>query len=177
MIIYKDLLTGDEMFTDSSKVRLIDDSLYEVECRPVTRKQGEIEIAGFNPSADDGVDGDVGTDETVETGLDLVLNQRLSETGFSKNDYKNYLKTYTKDLQEKWKSLEWTDGQIIEAKSKLTEAVKKILPKIGDLQFFLGESINPDGMVGLLEYRQKEDGSAEVPIMMFFKHGLQEEKV
>jgi hypothetical protein len=32
-------------------------------------------------------------------------------------------------------------------------------------------------MVGLLEYRDKEDGSGEVAIMMFFKHGLDEEKV
>ena len=40
-----------------------------------------------------------------------------------------------------------------------------------------GESTNPDGMIGLLEYREKEDGSGEVPVMMFFKHGLEEEKV
>jgi len=40
-----------------------------------------------------------------------------------------------------------------------------------------GESTNPDGMIGLLEYREKEDGSGETPVMMFFKHGLEEEKV
>lgn len=38
-----------------------------------------------------------------------------------------------------------------------------------------GESSNPDGAVGLLEYRESGDG--ETPIMMFFKHGLEEEKV
>lgn len=59
----------------------------------MTRKQGEIAIDGFNPSAEDA---DEGTDEAVETGLDLVLNQRLMETAFGKADYKNYLKTYTK---------------------------------------------------------------------------------
>jgi len=174
MIIYKDLITGDELFTDSSKVKLVDGCLFEVECRHVTRKQGEIEIAGFNPSAEEV---DEGTDDQVESGLDLVLNQRLVETGFSKNDYKNYLKTYTKSLQDKWKELEYTEDQINNAKTKLTEAVKKVLPKLGDFQFFLGESTNPDGMVGLLEYREKEDGSGETPIMMFFKHGLEEEKV
>jgi len=121
--------------------------------------------------------GDEETDELVETGLDLVLNQRLIETGFSKNDYKNYLKTYTKSLQEKWKELEYSEEQINNAKSKLTEAVKKVLPKLSDLQFFLGESSNPDGCVALLEYRPNEDGSGETPVMMFFKHGLEEEKV
>ncbi|CAG2115355.1 unnamed protein product [Medioppia subpectinata] len=173
MIIFKDLITGDELFTDSSKVRLVDGCLWEVECRHVTRKQGEIEIAGFNASAEEA---DEGTDEQVESGLDLVLNQRLVETGFSKSDYKNYLKTYTKSLQDKWKELEFSEDEINTAKTKLTEAVKKVLPKLGDYQFFLGESTNPDGMVGLLEYREKEDGSGETPVMMFFKHGLDEEK-
>ena len=32
-------------------------------------------------------------------------------------------------------------------------------------------------MVALLDYRAKEDGSGETPIMIFFKHGLEEEKV
>jgi len=174
MIIFKDLITGDEMFTDSSKMKLVDGCVYEVECQLVTRKQGEIQIEGFNPSAEEL---DEGTDDAVESGLDIVLNQRLIETGFSKNDYKNYLKTYTKALQEKWKELEYSDEKINESKTKLTEAVKKVLPNLGDYQFFLGESSNPDGMVALLEYRPKDDGSGETPIMMFFKHGLEEEKV
>lgn len=100
------------------------------------RKQGEINIDGFNPSAEDA---DEGTDETSESGYDLVLNQRLIETSFSKSDFKNYLKTYTKSLQEKWKELEWSEEKINNAKAKLTEAVKKILPIVGDAQFFMGK--------------------------------------
>lgn len=172
MIIYKDLLTGDEMFTDSSKVKLVDGAIYEVECRHISRKLGDVQLEGSNPSAEEL---DEGTDETTESGLDLVLNQRLVETSFSKSDYKNYLKTYTKALQEKWKELEWNEEQTNIAKTKLTEAVKKVLPKLDDYQFFLGESVNPDGMVALLEYRDGDNG--EVPIMMFFKHGMEEEKV
>uniref|UniRef100_A0A2I9LPT5 Translationally-controlled tumor protein homolog n=1 Tax=Centruroides hentzi TaxID=88313 RepID=A0A2I9LPT5_9SCOR len=172
MIIYKDLLTGDEMFTDSSKCRLVDDCLFEVECRHISRKQGDIQLDGANPSAEEV---DEGTDEYVESGLDLVLNQRLVETGFSKNDYKSYLKSYTKMLQDKWKEVGKTDDEINHAKAKITEAVKKILPKLSEVQFFLGESSNPDGMVAILEYR--DDGSGEKPYMMFMKHGLEEEKV
>lgn len=40
------------------------------------------------------------------------------------------------------------------------------------LQFFTGESINPDGAVGLLDFR--EDGVT--PYMTFFKDGLEIEK-
>lgn len=50
-------------------------------------------MEGFNPSQEEA---DEGTEDIVESGLDIVLNQRLVETGFSKNDYKTYLKTYTK---------------------------------------------------------------------------------
>jgi len=172
MIIFKDLLTGDEMFTDSSKVKLVDGCIWEVECKHVTRREGDIVLAGSNPSAEEA---DEGTDLATESGLDVVLNQRLVETGFTKSDYKNYLKSYTKALQEKWKELEWADDQIAEAKGKLTEGVKKVLKNLDDYQFFLGEGTNPDGCVGLLEYR--DAGSGEVPILLFFKHGLEEEKV
>ena len=39
-------------------------------------------------------------------------------------------------------------------------------------QFFTGESMNPEGMIGLLDYR--EDGTT--PYMIFFKDGLDIEK-
>uniref|UniRef100_A0A1E1XUG3 Translationally-controlled tumor protein homolog n=1 Tax=Amblyomma sculptum TaxID=1581419 RepID=A0A1E1XUG3_AMBSC len=173
MLLFKDKISGDEMFTDSSKYKLVDDCIFEVECQHVTRKQGEIQLDGANPSAEEL---DEGTDESVESGLDLVLNMLLVETGFSKADYKNYLKTYTKALQEKWKEEGKSAEEIEDAKAKLTAAVKKVLPKLDDYQFFLGESCNAEGIVGLLEYREKP-GGGETAVMMFFKLGLDEEKM
>lgn len=85
MLLFKDKISGDEMFTDSSKYKLVDDCLFEVECQHVTRKHGEIQLDGANPSAEEV---DEGTDEAVESGLDLVLNMRLVETGFGKSEYK-----------------------------------------------------------------------------------------
>lgn len=167
-------MIGDEMFTDSSKIKVVNDCLYEVECRYVTRKEGDVALDGANPSAE-GEDGDEGADACVVSGLDVVLNQRLVETGFSKADYKNYLKTYTKSLMEEWKKREWSDEKIADSKAKFTEAAKTVLKKLDDCKFFLGESSNPDGMVALLEYREHENG--ETPILLFFKHGVEEEKV
>merc|ERR1711972_540945 len=61
-----------------------------------TRKQGEIAIAGMNASAEEE---DEGTDEVTESGVDLILNHRLVETGFGKkNDYMAYLKDYMKNV-------------------------------------------------------------------------------
>lgn len=176
MLIFKDILTNDEMFTDSNPLELVDDCLYEVKCTHVTRKHGDVVLDGANPSAEDDADAG-GCDEATESGLDLVLNQKLQSTSFNKADYKNYLKTYTKSLQEKWKEMDLTPEQLAEYKEKFTQAVKKVLPKLDEAEFFVGESCNPDGMVAILEYRDKADGSGEEAIMMFFKHGLEREKV
>lgn len=42
-------------------------------------------------------------------------------------------------MQEKWKELGKNEEEIADAKGKLTEAVKKVLKKLDDLQFFLGK--------------------------------------
>lgn len=102
------------------------------------RKHGDVAIDGFNPSAE-GAEPDEGCDETSESGYDIVLNQRLQETNYNKADFKLYLKNYTKNLQEKWKELEWSDEKIADAKAKLTAGVKKVLPIVGDAKFFMGK--------------------------------------
>lgn len=72
--------------------------------------------------------------------------------------------------------MEYSDDQIADYKTKMMDAVKKIMPKLGEAEFYVGESCNPDGMIALLEYREGPDGN-ETPIMIFFKQGLEEEKV
>lgn len=52
--------------------------------------------------------------------------------------------------------------------------MKDVLSRFKDLQFFTGESMEIEGVVGLMEYRDIDGQS--VPVMMFFKHGLDEEK-
>ena len=66
----------------------------------VTRKQGEIQLDGYNPSAEESLEG---TDEAVESGVDIVLNHRLAETyAFSdKKSYTAYLKDYMKKYVHK----------------------------------------------------------------------------
>lgn len=63
----------------------------------VTRKQGDVQIEGFNPSAEEASEG---TEEAVESGVDVVLNHRLSETyAFGdKKSFTAYLKEYMKKL-------------------------------------------------------------------------------
>ncbi|XP_055693175.1 translationally-controlled tumor protein homolog [Lutzomyia longipalpis] len=171
MKIYKDIITGDEMFSDTYKVKLVDEVIYEVTGKLVTRKHGDIAIDGFNPSAEEA---DEGTDEAVESGVDVVLNHRLCETfAFGdKKSYTLYLKDYMKKLIEKLQ--EKHPDQVDTFKNNMNKAMKDILGRFKELQFFTGESMDCDGMVAMMEYRDIDGDS--VPILMFFKHGLEEEK-
>jgi hypothetical protein len=55
-----------------------------------TRKQGDVVLDGANASAEEA---DEGTDEACESGIDIVLNHRLVETGFpDKKAFTEYLK-------------------------------------------------------------------------------------
>lgn len=62
--------------------------------------------------------------------------------------------------------------------SKLTSIQKPLtdlLKKFKDLQFFTGESMDPDGMVVLMDY--KDIDGEERPVLYFPKYGLTEEKL
>ena len=62
----------------------------------ITRKAGEVQIDGFNPSAEEVGDS---TEECVESGVDVVLNHRLQES-FAFGDKKSYT-LYLKDFMKK----------------------------------------------------------------------------
>lgn len=65
-------------------------------------------------------------------------------------------------------------GEVDTFKTNMNKAMKDILGRFKELQFFTGESMDCEGMVAMLEYR--DVGETQVPILMFFKHGLLEEK-
>uniref|UniRef100_A0A8C6FJZ1 Translationally-controlled tumor protein n=1 Tax=Moschus moschiferus TaxID=68415 RepID=A0A8C6FJZ1_MOSMO len=83
--IYRDLISHDEMFSDIYKIREVADGLHlEVEGRVVSRTEGNIDDSpvGGNASAE-GPEGE-GTESTVLTGVDLVMNHHYQETSFTK---------------------------------------------------------------------------------------------
>merc|ERR1711977_405601 len=62
MKIFKDVFTGDELFSDTYEIKLIDDVIYEVYGKYETRKEGNIQLEGSNASAE-GEDADEGADD------------------------------------------------------------------------------------------------------------------
>jgi len=171
MRIYKDIFTGDEMFSDSYRLKLVDEVIYELQGKLVTRKAGEVILQGANASAEEA---DEGADDAVESGVDIVLNHRLMETyAFGdKKSYTAYLKDYMKKLVAKLQ--ESQPDEVDKFKTNMNKVMKDLLGRFKDLQFFTGESMEIDGMVAIMEYRDIDGDS--IPFLMFFKHGLDEEK-
>eukprot|EP00128_Syssomonas_multiformis_P006048 Colp12_sorted_trinity150504_noHs@17080 len=171
MLIYQDVITGDELFSDSFPNKLVDDMVYEVEGRSIKVKEGiDDALIGGNASAE-GEDMGEGVEDDVKQVIDVVYSHRLVETQFDKKSYTTYIKGYMKAIKE---HLEKTNPERVDAFMKGAAAVvKKILGNFSDYQFFTGESMNVDGAVVLLNYR--EDGIT--PYFVIFKDGLKEIKV
>jgi len=169
MIIFRDIVSGDELFSDSNRYEVIDDCIYKIQVKNVVRKDGEIVLEGSNPSAEEVEEG--ADDSGEQRGLDVVLNARLVETGFQKADFKKYAKTYGKALVDKMTENEAKPEEIELTKKRLVNGMLFILKKFDNLQFFIGESCNPDGAVVFAEYVD------DVPVMYAFRAGIDEEKV
>merc|ERR1712172_21497 len=160
MIIYKDLFGGnDELASDTYKIKIIDEVILEIEGKSITYVPGKLDDAlfGGNASAEGGVEE---TEEETVTGCNIVLAHRLSETFFDKKAFTVYIKDFMK------KTLK-------HLKANAQGAVKKILGSFKEWQFFTGESMDPEGSLAFMNYR--EDGVT--PYIQIFIDGLDQEKV
>ena len=105
----------------------------------VSRKAGaDFVLEGSNASAEEA---DEGTEEATESGVDLVLNHRLVETGFGKKaDYMNYLKDYMKRVVAYLESNDKKD-QVEGFKKNINGVMKGLLGRFNDLQFYTGRHV------------------------------------
>ena len=95
-------------------------------------------MEGANASAEEA---DEGTDAASESGIDVVLNHRLVETGFgSKKDYTVYLKDYMKKVVTYLEENDMKD-QVDGFKKNISAVMKELLGKFKDLQFFTGKKL------------------------------------
>ncbi|EJT47180.1 translationally-controlled tumor protein [Trichosporon asahii var. asahii CBS 2479] len=131
-------------------------------------KDGDVDI-GANPSAEE-------AEEAMADGAEQVNNvvhsMRLQPSSFDKKpelisrhatsflkltsqSYLAYLKGYMKAVKA---HLQEKNPERVEAFEKNAQTfAKKIIGNFKDYEFYVGESMNPDGMVALLNYR--EDGT------------------
>jgi hypothetical protein len=154
--------------SDSFSKKEIDDVVYEVDCKMITKGAVEVNI-GANASAE-GDDEDPGVDDQSYQVNNVVDSFRLEQTSFDKKGYLTYIKGYMKAIKAK---LEEKSPERVAIFEKGAQAyVKKILENFGDYEFYTGDSMDPEAMVIPLGYR--EDGTT--PYLVYWKDGLRAEK-
>lgn len=194
MIVYKDFLTGDELFSDVYPMKFVgpNENIVQLRGKSKTETSSAMNIdIGGNPSAEEAAET---MDEASKTGVDIVLDNRLVEVPeFTKEQYREKIKGYIKKLMkakdDKIKELE-AEGKkneklVEELKSQHTafkntimEDLKSVILtgfKKKEFQVFLGETLSEDSMVILMTY--PEDDPEGRPLMYFVRYGLKEEKV
>lgn len=158
------------MVSDAFNLKEVDGVAFEADAAMITVNEGGDVDIGANPSAEGG-------DEALEDGAqqvnNIVYNFRLQETSFDKKSYLTYLKGYMKSVKSHLQQKGASDEEISAFEKGAQAFAKKIIANFKDFDFYTGESMNPDGMVALLNYR--EDGVT--PYFTFWKHGLKEEKL
>lgn len=166
MIVYTDLLTGDEMISDTYDLNEVEDGFFfEVEGNWATVGDVDVDI-GANPSAEEA---DEGTESTSRKVVDVVDSFRLVEqSGHDKKSFMGYIKPWLGKVVEKL-----PEDQQGEFKTKAQPAIKYLIGKIKDLQFFTGESMDPDGTLAFAYYKE----GASNPTFLFPKYALKGQKV
>ena len=167
MLVYQDLLTGDELLSDSFPYKEIENGmLWEVEGKWVVKGSVDVDI-GANPSAEGGED-DEGVDDQAVKVVDIVDTFRLQEQPpFDKKQFVVFMKRYIKNLTAK---LDEEKQEVF--KKNIEPATKFLLSKIKDLQFFVGESMHDDGGLVFAYYKE----GAVDPTFLYFAYGLKEIK-
>ncbi|KAJ8572855.1 hypothetical protein K7X08_009366 [Anisodus acutangulus] len=167
MLVYQDLLTGDELLSDSFPYKELENRcLWEVQGKWVVQGAVDVDI-GANPSAE-GADEGEGVDDQAVKVVDIVDTFRLQEQpSFDKKQFVTYMKRYIKNLTPK------LVGEAQETfKKNIESATKFLMAKLKDLQFFVGESMHDDGSLVFAYYK---DGATD-PTFLYLAPGLKEVK-
>ncbi|KAL4786342.1 Mss4-like protein [Aspergillus varians] len=178
MIIYKDIISDDEVLADTFDIKTVDGVFYECNCRKYLKKQNEdFELAGANPSAEEGgEDGGEGEEvmvHDIEDQFRLVWLKAEDGLKPSKDAFKSHLKTYMKKVLQTLTAKGASAETITEFKTNAPAAVKKILANYDNYDVLMGQSMDGDAMHVLIDFR--EDGVT--PYATLWKHGLEEMKV
>ncbi|KAJ5167525.1 uncharacterized protein N7482_006306 [Penicillium canariense] len=180
MLIYQDIVSGDEILSDTFKINPAKDCpiLWEADCRKYLKKKNEdFALEGANPSAEEGEEG--GDDDEAVMVHDIEEQFRLvwlkTEEGLkpSKDSFKSHLKSYVKKILKHLTESGASDETIAEFKAGAAGAVKKILGNYDNYDVLMGQKMDGDAMHVLIDFR--EDGVT--PFATIWKHGVKEIKV
>ena len=196
MLLYKDVISGDEMLSDSYDIKVRAQRCVPWRALPGAREgeygasrclkhvavcarvqEGEIffEVAGKWVVTGD-VEVDIGANASAEEAaeelessskkvVDIVDAFRLQETSWDKKGFMGYIKTFMKTVADKLPA-ERKEAFMAAAPA----AVKELLGRFDELQFFTGESSDLEGS---LAYAYYKEGAVD-PTFCYFKDALKE---
>jgi len=178
MIIYKDRVCGDELFSDTYPVKLVHEGFfYEVKGKHETRKEN---LDGVNIGANASEDNpDEECDAGSSSGINVCLDNRLTATAFKNK--KEFVKTTLSPYLKRVKDLLIAEGEEDRAakfEKDAKQAVKDfIFEKYSEFDFYQVESMDPEAMIILVLWKTEEGQTDEHPYLYFFKEGCIAEKV
>ncbi|CCK68378.1 Tma19p KNAG_0A07250 [Huiozyma naganishii CBS 8797] len=167
MKIYKDIISNDELLSDAYDLQLVDGVIYEADCVRWSKSVGTTSIS-------------VPTHPLKPVTRTLKKVLRLSTTLFTLSDcsqllstevFLTYIKGYMKSIKAKLQ--ESNPDEVATFEKGAQTYVKKVIGSFKDWEFYTGESMDPDAMILMLNYR--EDGTT--PFVAMWKHGVVEEKI
>ena len=135
MKVFKDLISGDEMFSDSyPHQQLYNDAIWEVKAK-YTKKSSDFVAIASDDVADYYDDGDMV--------VNLVDAFPLQEVQLTKKDFMSYVKGFFKSVVTKLKE-EGKEDRVKGFQQGATEAVKYIVSNFDEFQFYAGANYNVD---------------------------------
>jgi hypothetical protein len=160
--------TGDELLSDSYNVKDSEDGFF-IEVDGKWTEVGDVDVdIGANPSAEEGGE-DEGVDGASRKVVDIIDAFRLVEQpSYKKADFMGYIKPWLAKITE-----ELPEGERDDFKEKAQVGIKFLLGKIKELQFFTGESMDPESTMVYAYYKE----GAENPTFLFPKAAMHEVKM
>lgn len=174
MRVFKCIFSGVEVFCDFDRLLVTEDDVVYV----LEGKYIEIggEDYGLATNADeDAEEGAVaeGAESTKQRVVDVVHNNRLTETCYDKKSFMAYIKGYMKNLNDKLKESDPARSAAFVAGAQAF--VKKVVASFDDYQFFLPPLSDDANQEEAILVLCKWEG--EVAKFFFWKDGLKGERV
>jgi hypothetical protein len=178
MILFHDIFTGKDILTDSYKIRLIDDFVYEVEAIYQTREKEQFsdQMFGGNPSAEEG--GEDNDDAASKVGFDVILNHAEIEEYPEEVTFKKFLKLLKKIISAAKEKIPKDRFETV-FKPKMNEFFSTGVGKerFSNFQIFFSiESVDEKGDIKAAPIFLDADDTGMKAKMYYFKDLMEEEK-
>jgi hypothetical protein len=178
MIVYRDIITGDEMLSDAFPLKQVVDEegnavegLMYCESRNIQAGGDNVDIGCGNSFGGGGED-DAGADDTIQTVNNVIHSFQYTETQVGgANDFKSWIKEYMNAVRTKLRESGKQKEEIQAFMGTAPNIAKFLLKRFNDLQFYLGPAFDPTSMV----FSLYPDG-ATTPCFYFIMGGYVQEK-